>query len=73
MEDNGHKVLFAVPTNKLAQNNSENGITLNNVFGVGLTEDTKISKFDDSCYDTVVFDEIYFANLAMLSRIKKIR
>ena len=29
MERLGHKVLFVVPTNKLAQNNKDNGVTLN--------------------------------------------
>jgi hypothetical protein len=32
MENRGHKVLFVCPTNKLAQNNQENGVTLNIFF-----------------------------------------
>ena len=59
MEQLGHKVLFVVPTNKLAQNNKENGVTLNQFFGVGISSEQKMSKFDDSDYDTIVFDEIY--------------
>ena len=73
MEQRGHKVLFVCPTNKLVQNNKENGVTLNVFFGVGMTDDvtSKMSKFDDEKYDVIVFDEIYFANVRMLSKIKR--
>jgi len=73
MEDRGHKVLFVCPTNKLVQNNRENGITLNMFFGVGMSEEKnqRISKFDDSSYDVIVFDEIYFANIRMLAKVEK--
>lgn len=73
MEARGHKVLFVCPTNKLAQNNLENGVTLNIFFGVGMTDDAtaKMSKFDDSAYDVIVFDEIYFANVRMMAKIKR--
>ena len=54
MERLGHKVLFVVPTNKLAQNNKDNGVTLNQFFGVGMSSDQKMAKFDDSDYDTIV-------------------
>ena len=73
MEARGHKVLFVCPTNKLAQNNLENGVTLNTFFAVGMTDDAtqRMSKFDDSAYDVIVFDEIYFANVQMLAKIKR--
>jgi len=73
MERRGHKVLFVCPTNKLAQNNRENGVTLNTFFGVGMSENPndKIGKFDDTPWDVIVFDEIYFANIRMLARIKR--
>jgi len=73
METRGHKVLFVCPTNKLAQNNGENGVTLNTFFAVGMTDDAtqRMSKFDDSLYDVIVFDEIYFANIQMLAKIKR--
>ena len=71
MERLGHKVLFVVPTNKLAQNNKDNGVTLNHFFGVGMSSDQKMAKFDDSDFDTIIFDEIYFANIRMLARIQK--
>ena len=70
MEERGHKVLFACPTNKLAQNNRENGITLHQFFGIGMGEHTNRTKFDDSSYDVIVFDEIFFTNVRMLVRIK---
>ena len=37
-----------------------------------MTEDAtqKMAKFDDSGYDVIVFDEIYFANVRMLAKIK---
>jgi hypothetical protein len=73
MEKRNHKVLFVCPTNKLVQNNRENGITLNMFFGVGMSEDKnqRISKFDDKSYDVIVFDEIYFASIRMLAKIRK--
>ena len=69
MEQLGHKVLFVCPTNVLVQNNRDSGCTLNDFFSVGITEDTtkKMTKFDDSPYDVIVFDEIYFANITMLA------
>ena len=71
LERRGHKVLFVCPTNKLAQNNLGNGVTLHSFFGIGLNAEQQISKFDASAYDVVVFDEIYFANIRMMARIKK--
>jgi len=79
MEKLGYKVLFVYPTRKLVQDRNkqatskedENGTTLNMFFSVGMTEETKISKFDDSAYDVVVFDEIYFSSIQMLTKIKK--
>jgi hypothetical protein len=73
MEARGYKVLFVCPTNKLAQNNLDNGCTLNAFFSVGLTDDatSRMSKFDDSAYNVVVFDEIFFANIHMLTKIKR--
>ena len=85
MVERGHKVLFVCPTNKLAQNNKPkkkryepeefikiNGITMHSFFGVGhqSNKTSKKSKFDASDYGVIVFDEIYFANIRMLARIK---
>ena len=74
MEQRGHKVLFVCPTNKLVQNNRESGVTLNKFFGVGLSDDggvTRLNKFDDMPYNVTVFDEIYFASVHMLQKIKR--
>ena len=48
LESRGHKVLFVCPTNKPASNYKDHGCTINNLFGIGLTEDTYMAKFDDS-------------------------
>jgi superfamily II DNA or RNA helicase len=74
MEQRGHKVLFVCPTNKLVQNNRESGVTLNKFFGIGMSVDggmTRLNKFNDKPYDVIVFDEIYFASVHMLSKIKR--
>ena len=73
MANRGHKVLFVCPTNKLASNygeHGEHGVTLNKFFSIGMTEDSKMARFDDSPYDSVVFDEIFFASIRKLARIK---
>ena len=36
-----------------------------------MTEESHMAKFDDSPYDVIVFDEIYFANARMLARINR--
>jgi hypothetical protein len=36
-----------------------------------MTEDSKMAKFDDSAYDTIVFDEIFFSSVRKLARIKR--
>ena len=71
METRGHKVLFVCPTNKLASNYKEDGCTINKFFNIGLTEDTNMAKFDDSGYDTIVFDKICFCSVRNLARIKR--
>jgi len=68
MEKLGYNILVVCPTNQLAQD--KHGITLNKFFSVGMTEDTKMNKFDDSKYDVIIFDELYFTNIDMLRRIK---
>ncbi|MFM7982702.1 MAG: hypothetical protein ACKPKO_25605, partial [Candidatus Fonsibacter sp.] len=57
MESKGHYVLFVRPTNKLASNYNEHGCTINKFFGIGLTDSTKMAKFDSNGYHTIVFDE----------------
>ena len=71
MSARGHRVLFVWPTNKLARQYGQHGCTVNHFFGTGLTEDTKMAKFDDSGYDTIVFDEILLCCVRKLMRIKR--
>ena len=71
MEARGHNVLFVCPTNKLASNYGESGCTINRFFSIGMTEDSKMARFDDSIYDTIVFDEIFFSSVRKLARIKR--
>ena len=72
MEKRGHKVLFVCPTNKLASNYGDNGCTINRFFSLGMTEDSKMAKFDDSSYDTIVFDEIFFSSVRKLAKIQEV-
>ena len=71
MEKRGHKVLFVAPTNKLAYNYGADGCTINRFVGIGLTEESKMARFDASSYDTIVFDEIFFSSVRKLARIKR--
>ena len=71
MKNRGHNVLFVCPTNKLVQKYKEDGVTLNKFFSIGINPKAKMAKFDDSSYDVIVFDEIYFYDVPKLARIKK--
>ena len=71
MRDLGHKVLFVCPTNELAEKYGEDGITINRFFGFGISaEDNKfMHRFNASEYDTIVFDEIFFNSVKVLTRV----
>ena len=71
MRNLGHKVLFICPTNELAEKYGKDGITINKFFGFGISEEEQkfMKKFDASEYDTIVFDEIFFNNVKVLSKI----
>jgi superfamily II DNA or RNA helicase len=58
MRNRGHNVLFVCPTNKLVQKYGSSGVTTNRFFSISIanTDETKMEKFDDSAYDTIVFD-----------------
>ena len=75
MTKRDHNVMFVTPTNKLVQKYGVNGVTLNKFFGICInkTSDDKktMSKFDDSEYDVIVFDEIYFSCVQKLAKIKR--
>jgi hypothetical protein len=73
LEDLGHNVLFVCPTNELCKNNLDDGVisvTVHTFFGCGISEDVKVSRFDDSRFDVVVFDEVYLCDLKFLTKIK---
>ena len=67
----GYKVLFVCLTNKVSQNNGINGATTYIFVGMTINNEESLSKIDASQYDVIVFDEIYFANVRMLARIKR--
>jgi hypothetical protein len=71
MRELGHKVLFICPTNELAEKYGKDGLTINKLFGFGVTEEEQkfMKKFNADEYDTIVFDEIFFNNVKILARI----
>ncbi len=71
MSELGYKVLFVVPTNRLRQERTLDSITLNQFFSVGVSgNDPERKGFDDSGYNVVVLDEIYFTSIGVLARVK---
>ena len=68
MSRRGHKVLFECPTNKLVHKYGVAGVTVNKLFGMSITDEA-IEKFDDSEFDVIVFDEIYFSCIQKLAKI----
>ena len=68
METLGYNVLFACPTNELMRN-YKNGITINKLFGMGISDDEKLKAFDTSEFNVIVFDEIYLHDIRKLSKI----
>ena len=69
-------MLFVCPTNKLCQEIREadddiEAVTANHFFGMGVTDDSKIKRFNSSAYDVVVFDEIFLMDTRKLARIKR--
>ena len=70
-EKRNRNLVFVCPTNKLVQKYKAAGITINKFFSIGINANAKMTKFDDSGFDTIVFDEIYMSDLQKLTRIKK--
>ncbi|MGV2390025.1 MAG UNVERIFIED_CONTAM: hypothetical protein LVR29_22485 [Microcystis novacekii LVE1205-3] len=63
-----------VPTNKLASNYKDNGVTVDKFFGVGLTDESRLARFDASGYDTSVMfltGNLFTATSRTLPRVKK--
>lgn len=48
-----YRVLFVCPTNKLTQNNGENGATLNQFLGMTMTNDKTLTKINASEVDVM--------------------
>ena len=73
MTQRNHNVLFVCTTNKLVQKYGASGITINKSFSIGISSNanSKMAKFDDTSFDTIVFDEIYMSDMNKLARIKK--
>jgi hypothetical protein len=71
----GYKVLLVYPNNNQVKDmNTLEGIdavTLNTFFSMGVTEEQRMKKFDDSEYDCIVFDEIFNHNVYGLRYIRK--
>ena len=71
MKNRNHNVWFVGPTDKLVQKYGDAGVTVNRFFSIGINANTKMRMFDDSDYDTIVFDEIYMSDVHKLARIRK--
>ena len=67
----GHSVLFVCPTNVLASNYGVNGCTFNKFFSIGMTDESKLAKFNDKPYNVIVFDEILCGSVRILASIKR--
>ena len=57
-----YKVLFVVHSNELGQQCGCEWATINKFFSISFG-DERLTKFDYSVYDVIVFDEIYFHNV----------
>ena len=70
MVEKGYNVIFVCPTNKLLQSFEGEAVTVHKFFGIGFAT-VKLDKFDFSEFDAIVFDEIYFSNLNVYSKMKE--
>ena len=64
------RVLFVVPTNRLLQEKEVDAVTYNKFFSISVEVGEKLPPFDHSCYDVIVFDEIFMVNMNILNRIR---
>ena len=62
LKNRNYKVLFVVHSNELGQQCGCEWATINKFFSISFG-DERLSKFDYSGYDVIVFDEIYFHNV----------
>ena len=63
------RVLFVVPTNRLQEKEVE-AVTCNKFFLISVEVDEKLPPFDHSCYDVIVFNEIFMVNMNILNIIR---
>ena len=63
IQNRGYKVLFVVHSNELGQQCGCEWATINKFFSISFG-DERLTKFDYSGYDVIVFDEIYFHNVS---------
>eukprot|EP00438_Fugacium_kawagutii_P014503 Skav208988 [mRNA] locus=scaffold395:76378:79443:- [translate_table: standard] len=70
MVEKGYNVIFVCPTNKLLQSFEGDAVTVNKFFGIGFGT-VKLDEFDFSEFDVIVFDEVYFSNLNVYSKMKQ--
>ena len=64
------RVLFVVPTNGLLQENEVDAVTYNKFFSISVEVGEKLPPFDHSCYDVMIFHEIFMVNMYILNRIR---
>ena len=62
LKTRNYRVLFVVHSNELGQQCGCEWTTINKFFGISFG-DERLTKFDYSVYDVIVFDEIYFHNV----------
>ena len=63
------RILFVTPTNSLNQECGVEAVTVNTFFSIQVGEE-RLSEFDHSFLDVIVFGEIYFNSIPVLARIK---
>jgi hypothetical protein len=71
LQNLGYNVLMVCPTRKLSREYKGFGVTAHKFFGLGIINNEKITSFDYTSYNVVVFDEIYFLSVRLLAQIKK--
>ena len=62
LKNRNYRVLFVVHSNELGQQCGCEWATINKFFSISFG-DERLTKFDYSVYDVIVFDEIYFHNV----------
>ena len=69
----GHNVLLVVPQNMLKQEVECEAVTMNSSFGIAMSNESKMPKYDQSELDVIVFDEIFMTSPFILNKIWQFR